>query len=197
VWLGIFRPSSRRASRRCGCSSCCRFAELRELSGRGHGREFRVGTIDPAAPSPSVEAILHAIVPLSTSTTRMRTAILRADQLGEWRRVNRSDYGRRLLHIPYVMPGFKLAALFADLYPREFGAATIGNGADEPWHLHLAPTARESYERMIDMGLTGRAYSTTTSEVESEHRAGKQACIRAKKLPAFGREDFGGGWEPR
>jgi len=48
-------------------------AELTELSDVDMARELRVGTIDPAAPSPSVEAILHALVRSSTSTTPTRT----------------------------------------------------------------------------------------------------------------------------
>ena len=38
-------------------------AKLPALSDTEMAREFRLATIDPAAPSPSVEAILHAIVP--------------------------------------------------------------------------------------------------------------------------------------
>ena len=67
-------------------------------------------------------------------------------------------YGDRLLRIPYVMPGFKLAALCADLYPRLHGAATIGMVLMNHGIFTWAPTARESYERMIDMVALAESY---------------------------------------
>jgi NAD(P)-dependent dehydrogenase (short-subunit alcohol dehydrogenase family) len=67
-------------------------------------------------------------------------------------------YGDRLLHIPYVMPGFKLAALCADLYPRLHGATTIGMVLMNHGIFTWAQTARESYERMIDMVSLAEAY---------------------------------------
>jgi rhamnose utilization protein RhaD (predicted bifunctional aldolase and dehydrogenase)/NAD(P)-dependent dehydrogenase (short-subunit alcohol dehydrogenase family) len=133
-------------------------AELRELSDVAMAREFRVGTIDPAAPSPSVEAILHAIVPFKYVDHTHADAILALTNSVNGAELIDQIYGARLLHIPYVMPGFKLAALFADLYPREFGAATIGMVLMNHGIFTWAPTARESYERMIDMVSLAEAY---------------------------------------
>ncbi|HEU5090737.1 MAG TPA: class II aldolase/adducin family protein, partial [Roseiflexaceae bacterium] len=40
-----------------------RLAELEQLSDLAMATELRVATVDPAAPAPSVESILHAILP--------------------------------------------------------------------------------------------------------------------------------------
>ncbi len=67
-------------------------------------------------------------------------------------------YGDRLLHIPYVMPGFKLAALCADLYPRLHGPQTIGMVLMNHGIFTWGETARESYERMIEMVSLAEAH---------------------------------------
>jgi rhamnose utilization protein RhaD (predicted bifunctional aldolase and dehydrogenase)/NAD(P)-dependent dehydrogenase (short-subunit alcohol dehydrogenase family) len=126
-------------------------AELTELSDVDMAREFRVGTIDPAAPAPSVEAILHAIVPFKYVDHTHADAVLTLTNSLHGAELIEQVFGDRLLHIPYVMPGFKLAALCADMYPRLHSAATIGMVLMNHGIFTWAPTARESYERMIDM----------------------------------------------
>ena len=133
-------------------------AELSELSDLDMAREFRIGTIDPAAPAPSVEAILHAIVPFKYVDHTHADAVLTLTNSVNGADVIEQVYGDRLLHIPYVMPGFKLAALCADLYPQLYGAATIGMVLMNHGIFTWAPTARESYERMIDMVSLAEAY---------------------------------------
>jgi len=97
-------------------------------------------------------------------------------------------YGDRLLHIPYVMPGFKLAALCADLYPRLHGAATIGMVLMNHGIFTWAQTARESYERMIDMVSLAEAYidkqvrgrSRTSDPVPSSYSSEDVAQLRCE-----------------
>ncbi len=61
-------------------------SKLTALSDTDMARELRVGTVDPAAPSPSVEAILHAIVPVQVRRPHARGRGAHAHQLGEWSR---------------------------------------------------------------------------------------------------------------
>ena len=126
-------------------------AELTKLSDVDMARELRIGTIDPAAPAPSVEAILHAIVPFKYVDHTHADAVLTLTNSVNGAELINQVYGDRLLHVPYVMPGFKLAALCADLCQRLRGAATIGMVLMNHGIFTWAPTARESYERMIDM----------------------------------------------
>ncbi len=133
-------------------------AELTELSDVDMAREFRLGMIDPTAPAPSVEAILHAIVPFKYVDHTHADALLTLTNSLHGAELIEQVYGDHLLRIPYVMPGFKLAALCADMYPRLHGAATIGMVLMNHGIFTWAPTARELYERMIDMVALAESY---------------------------------------
>lgn len=109
---------------------------------------LRANLLDPAAPTPSVEALLHAFLPFAFVDHSHATAILAlADQDGMAAEVERM-FGDRLAFVPYVMPGFSLghacdAAFRArpsveGLWLEKHGLFTFGD------------TARESYERMIE-----------------------------------------------
>jgi rhamnose utilization protein RhaD (predicted bifunctional aldolase and dehydrogenase)/NAD(P)-dependent dehydrogenase (short-subunit alcohol dehydrogenase family) len=133
-------------------------AKLTALSDTDMARELRVGTIDPAAPSPSVEAILHAIVPFKYVDHTHADAVLTLTNSARGGELIAQVYGDRLLHVPYVMPGFKLAALCADLYPRLHGPQTIGMVLMNHGIFTWGETARESYERMIDFVALAEAH---------------------------------------
>jgi rhamnose utilization protein RhaD (predicted bifunctional aldolase and dehydrogenase)/NAD(P)-dependent dehydrogenase (short-subunit alcohol dehydrogenase family) len=133
-------------------------SKLTALSDTDMARELRIGTINPAAPSPSVEAILHAIVPFKYVDHTHADAVLTLTNSAHGAELITTIYGDRLLHIPYVMPGFKLAALCADLYPRLHGRQTIGMLLMNHGIFTWGKTARESYERMIDMVALADAY---------------------------------------
>ncbi|MGA3184809.1 MAG: bifunctional aldolase/short-chain dehydrogenase [Candidatus Dormibacteria bacterium] len=125
-------------------------AELTALSDTDMARELRLGTIAPAAPAPSVEAILHAIVPFRYVDHTHADAVITLTNSANGAELIEEVYGDRLLHIPYVMPGFKLAALCAVLYPRLHGRQTIGMLLMNHGIFTWGETARESYERMIE-----------------------------------------------
>jgi rhamnose utilization protein RhaD (predicted bifunctional aldolase and dehydrogenase)/NAD(P)-dependent dehydrogenase (short-subunit alcohol dehydrogenase family) len=126
-------------------------AELTTLSDLDMARELRTGTIDPAAPAPSVEAILHAIIPFKYVDHTHADAVLTLTNSVKGAALIQKVYGDRLVHVPYVMPGFKLAALCAHLYPRQRGPQTIGMLLMNHGVFTWGETARESYERMIEV----------------------------------------------
>ena len=126
-------------------------AELTTLSDLDMARELRTGTIDPAAPAPSVEAILHAIIPFKYVDHTHADAVLTLTNSVKGAALIQKVYGDRLVHVPYVMPGFKLAALCAHLYPRQRGPQTIGMLLMNHGVFTWGETARELYERMIEV----------------------------------------------
>ena len=67
-------------------------------------------------------------------------------------------YGDRVVVVPYVMPGFKLARLCAELYPEQAGPQTIGMLLMNHGMFSFGGTARESYERMIELVGLAEAY---------------------------------------
>src|SRR5215468_2554724 len=99
-----------------------RVSPLRKLRGRAAlsdeemVRVQRANLIDPGAPNPSVETLLHAFLPHKYVDHTHSTAVLAiADQPDAAERC--ADlYGNRLGLVPYIMPGFQLAKKAAEIF---------------------------------------------------------------------------------
>ena len=78
-------------------------------------------------------------------------AVLAVTNTADGRQRVTEIYGNRVVVIPYVMPGFKLARLYAELFPKQAGPQTIGMLLMNHGMFSFAETARESYERMIEL----------------------------------------------
>jgi rhamnose utilization protein RhaD (predicted bifunctional aldolase and dehydrogenase)/NAD(P)-dependent dehydrogenase (short-subunit alcohol dehydrogenase family) len=130
--------------------------ELDVLSDVDMARQLRVATIDPHAPAPSVEAILHAILPFRYVDHTHPDALLSVMNTPTGSARVRELYGDDVVVIDYVMPGFALAKACADAAAALDGRASVkgmvllGHGL-----FTFSDDARESYERMIE--LVGRA----------------------------------------
>src|SRR5712671_767913 len=110
-------------------------------------RVQRANLLDPGAPNPSVETLLHAFLPHKYVDHTHSTAVLSlADQPDAAERC--ADlYGRRMGLVPYIMPGFLLAKKAAEVFeadPAVEGLVLLKHGI-----FTLGETAREAYERMI------------------------------------------------
>ena len=107
------------------------------------------------APAPSVETILHAILPSKYVDHTHADAILAVTNTADGEARIREIYGNDVVIIPYVMPGFDLARLCAKKFAAEAHAGTIGMVLLNHGIFSFGDTAQESYERMI--ALVGRA----------------------------------------
>ena len=130
-----------------------RLAPLRKLRGRDAlsdedmVRIQRANLLDPGAPNPSVETLLHAFLPHKYIDHTHATAVLSlADQPDAAERC--ADlYGPLLGIVPYIMPGFLLAKKAAEIYeaaPAVEGLVLLKHGV-----FSFGDTARDAYERMI------------------------------------------------
>jgi rhamnose utilization protein RhaD (predicted bifunctional aldolase and dehydrogenase)/NAD(P)-dependent dehydrogenase (short-subunit alcohol dehydrogenase family) len=108
-----------------------------------------------AAPVPSVEAILHAILPYPYVDHTHANAIISITNTADGEARIREIYGDTVVVIPYVMPGFDLAKLCAEHFAAEAGPNTIGMVLLNHGIFSFGQNAKESYERMIE--LVGRA----------------------------------------
>lgn len=108
-----------------------------------------------SAPVPSVEAILHAILPHKYVDHTHADAVISITNTADGEARIREIYGKQVVVIPYVMPGFDLARLCAERFAAEAGPETMGMVLINHGIFSFGATARESYERMID--LVGRA----------------------------------------
>ena len=144
-----------------------RLAELDELSDSEMMRQLRLATLDPAAPNPSVEAILHALIPHRYVDHTHADAVVTLSNSPDGERILRDLYGDEVLVLPYIMPGFILA--------RQVAAAT----RDIDWNslrgivllqhgiFSFHEDAESSYESMIE--LVDRAESELLRHAGKTH----------------------------
>ncbi len=128
-----------------------RLGSLARLSDPQMVNELRTSMTLASAPTPSVEAILHAVLPFKyVDHTHADAVVTVTNTAGGEARV-REIYGQSVVVIPYVMPGFDLARLCAERFPAEAGPETIGMVLLNHGIFSFGATARESYERMIHL----------------------------------------------
>ncbi|MBV8284744.1 MAG: class II aldolase/adducin family protein, partial [Candidatus Eremiobacteraeota bacterium] len=110
----------------CRLEHLLRLARLDALTDAQMAVELRKSLTDISAPNPSVEAILHAILPPKFVDHTHADAFLTITNTPDGEKRVREIYGNRVVFIPYVMPGFKPAKVCAKLYPAEVRNETIG-----------------------------------------------------------------------
>src|SRR5437868_10082950 len=123
-----------------------RLASLERLSDQQMVQELRAAMRDPSAPTPSVETILHALLPSRFVDHTHADALLAITNAKAGAERVREIYGDSAVVVPYVMPGFDLARVVAQTFPKQQGANTIGLGLLKHGLFSLGDTARESYE---------------------------------------------------
>ena len=126
-----------------------RMAQLDTLSDAAMVNAMRCAMTDANAPTPSVEAILHAIIPYTYVDHTHADAILTLLDTPYAQRYINEIFGDTLLVVPYVMPGFALAKhcaqqLAAELKPHHHGLILLNHGI-----FTWGNDAKVSYERMI------------------------------------------------
>ena len=126
-----------------------RLAKLERLSDPEMVNALRTQMTRAAAPTPSVEAILHAILPHRYVDHTHADAVLSITNTpGGAGRIH-EIYGDAVVVVPYVMPGFALARRVAEEYPKQARAGTVGMILLNHGVFSFGASARESYERMI------------------------------------------------
>jgi rhamnose utilization protein RhaD (predicted bifunctional aldolase and dehydrogenase)/NAD(P)-dependent dehydrogenase (short-subunit alcohol dehydrogenase family) len=149
-----------------------------------------------SAPVPSVEAILHAILPYPYVDHTHADAIIAITNTADGEAKIREIYGDSVVVIPYVMPGFDLAKLCAERFAAEARAQTIGMVLLNHGIFSFGQNAKESYERMIllvnraeDYLKRHNAWDVAPSAVAAAHGmeiAREQARLRAEISKAAG-----------
>ncbi|MBT5797707.1 MAG: bifunctional aldolase/short-chain dehydrogenase [Porticoccaceae bacterium] len=132
-----------------------RLAQLPSMSDPQMVNEMVTNMTRASAPMPSVEAILHAILPYKYVDHTHADAVVTITNTQNGAARIREIYGDLVVVIPYVMPGFDLARLCAEKFSEEVGPNTIGMVLMNHGIFSFGQTAKESYERMIS--LVGRA----------------------------------------
>ncbi len=126
-------------------------ADLPELSDAEMVKYQRMAMTDPSAPNPSVEAILHAIIPFTFVDHTHADAVVTITNTPGGEEKIRELYGDRMLIVPYVMPGFILARTIYEMTRDIDWSALDGMVLMNHGVFTFDADARKSYERMIEI----------------------------------------------
>ena len=135
-----------------------KLAKLEVLSDPQMVNELVTQMTRASAPAPSVETILHALLPHKYVDHTHADAVLSVTNTADGAERIADIYGGAVVVIPYVMPGFDLARLCAELFPKHAGPDTIGMVLLKHGIFSFGATARESYERMIRLADQAERY---------------------------------------
>jgi rhamnose utilization protein RhaD (predicted bifunctional aldolase and dehydrogenase)/NAD(P)-dependent dehydrogenase (short-subunit alcohol dehydrogenase family) len=135
-----------------------RLAGLPTLSDPQMVNELNTHMLRAGAPAPSVETLLHAVLPHAYVDHTHADAVLSISNAPGGEERIRALYGERVVVVPYVMPGFDLAAYCARVFREQAGPRTIGMVLLSHGMFSFGADARESYERMVALVSLAEEY---------------------------------------
>jgi rhamnose utilization protein RhaD (predicted bifunctional aldolase and dehydrogenase)/NAD(P)-dependent dehydrogenase (short-subunit alcohol dehydrogenase family) len=141
------------------------------LSDEDMVRLRRLSLIDPLAPSPSVEMLLHAFMPHKFVDHTHSTAVLSLVDQPESAAICADVFDGRVALVPYHRPGFGLAKAAAETLDRH--ERVDGLILDKHGIFTFGADARESYERMIEL----------VTLAENRLKRGRKAVFKTAQMP--------------
>ena len=112
-------------------------------------RVLRQNLIDPSAPNPSIETLLHAFLPHKFVDHTHANAVVTLSDQPDGDEICAELYDGRAPVVPWVMPGFDLAKVCAATWRDNREAE--GLILSKHGIFSFGETARDAYERMIDL----------------------------------------------
>ena len=122
----------------------------------------RANLIDPAAPNPSVEVMLHAFLPHKFIDHTHASAVLSVIDQPDGEEKCAEVFGGRLGFVPYLMPGFRLAKKAIEVFERT--KPSDGLILSKHGIVTFGESAREAYERMIEMATLAEDFIACNSK---------------------------------
>ncbi len=112
-------------------------------------QHLRTALLDPSAPTPSVEAILHALIPHAYVDHTHADTVVTLSNTPNGEALLRELYGERVLILPYIMPGFILAQQVHEATRQLDWQALQGIVLLHHGIISFADDAKTSYDNMI------------------------------------------------
>ncbi len=128
-----------------------KLAQLPQLTDAQMVNELKTHMTSASAPAPSVETILHALLPYKYVDHTHSDAIVSITNTANGEDRIKAIYGNKVVIIPYVMPGFDLSRLCSEQFPQQATDETIGMVLMNHGIFSFGDTAKESYDRMIEL----------------------------------------------
>jgi rhamnose utilization protein RhaD (predicted bifunctional aldolase and dehydrogenase)/NAD(P)-dependent dehydrogenase (short-subunit alcohol dehydrogenase family) len=139
-------------------SHVLRLAELPSLSDPEMVNQLVTHMVKASAPAPSIETILHGLMPQKFVDHTHADAVLSVTNTKDGEKRIREIYGKRCVVIPYLIPGFDLAQFCAREFRAQGTSGTVGMVLLNHGIFSFGDTARESYERMIELVTLAERY---------------------------------------
>ena len=135
-----------------------KMALLEKLDDADLLRLQRTSMIDPDSPNPSIEAVLHAIIPFKYVDHTHADSVVTISNNERGEKLIQEIYKDRVLIVPYVTPGFILAKKVYELtrnldWSKVEGIILLNHGV-----FTFSDDARTSYERMIHIASLADDY---------------------------------------
>lgn len=138
-----------------------RLAELDSLADAAMMNALSCLRLDASAPSPSVETILHAVIPRRAVQHTHADAVLALTDTDEGESIARQVFGPHVLFLDYVMPGFPLAKACSELLTKELTPETVGIVLGRHGIFTFADDTRTAYKAMIQLVTAAEEHLTS------------------------------------
>lgn len=165
-----------------------RLAALPALSDPQMVNELATNMIRAGAPAPSIETILHGLLPFRYVDHTHADAVLSITNAPDGEKRVREVYGDRVVIVPYVMPGFDLAAVCAREFPLQATKNTNGMVLMNHGIFSFGDDARQSYERMIALVGEAEAYLDARKSWTIAYPPGQPASIAREEIATLRRD---------
>jgi rhamnose utilization protein RhaD (predicted bifunctional aldolase and dehydrogenase)/NAD(P)-dependent dehydrogenase (short-subunit alcohol dehydrogenase family) len=165
-----------------------RLAQLKSMTDSQMENELITSMTRAGAPTPSVETILHALLPHKFVDHTHADAIISITNSPNGAKRMREFFGKSVVLIPYIMPGFDLARLCAEIFPSEANSETIGMVLMNHGIFSFGPTAKESYERMIFLVTRAEDYLKKKQAWDLERVEQKETKVTKEEIASLRKE---------
>ena len=172
-----------------------KLGELESLGDSDMMRQLRLGLLDPAAPTPSVEAILHALIPHKFVDHSHADAVVTISNTPNGQARLRDIYGDEVMILPYIMPGFILARQVAEATRDVDWSSLKGIVLMHHGIFTFSDDARESYDTMISLVSRAEGYLAEHSgdcQAEASYSLTGEDCQQLAALRHAAGELYGG-----
>ncbi len=157
-------------------------AKMDSISDSELVRLQKEGMTDKSAPAPSIEAVVHAIIPYKFVDHTHADAVVTVSNTPKGRELIEKIYGEKVVVVDYVMPGFILSKAIADaVRGREWsdidGIVLLNHGI-----FSFDDDGDVSYQKMLDLVKKASDYLEQNADIDA---AGKKSGISEQCMAAL------------
>ncbi|PHS40053.1 MAG: oxidoreductase [Sulfurovum sp.] len=159
-------------------------AELKELSDSDMVAGQKAAMTDKEAPNPSVEAILHAIIPFKVVDHTHADAIVTISNSKQGE-AHIAKLFPNFLIVPYIMPGFILASKINEMIQGLDWSKCEGIILHNHGIFTFDDDAKKSYDKMIDTVTLAEEFLEKNAEVKFDVVESTEFDVRELKIDKF------------